>query len=173
MLIRFVILLAIALTLDATCAQAQLPDARLFSIFPTGGQQGTKVEVILTGVDLDGADRLLFSHLGITAAAKILEPSEFAPAPRPAPNQFVVAIAADVPPGRYEVRAIGKYGVSNPRAFIVGREPELVETEPNSTFEKASPVTLGATINGRCDGGTDLDHFKFAARRGQRLLIDC
>jgi len=164
---------ATVLALNATCALAQLPDARLFSIFPMGGQQGTNVDVTLAGVDLDGVDRLLFSHAGITAAAKILEPSEFAPTPRPAPSQFVVAIAADVPPGRYDVRAVGKYGVSNPRAFVVGRESELVEAEPNNTFEKANPVTVGETLNGRCEGGTDLDHFKFTARQGQRLFIDC
>src|SRR5690348_4885454 len=51
---------AVALTLVtmwfslSACAMAQLPDARLFSVFPPGGQQGTKVELLLAGVDLDG-----------------------------------------------------------------------------------------------------------------------
>jgi hypothetical protein len=164
---------AIALVFRALPALAQLPDARLFSVFPPGGQQGTKLDVTLAGVDLDGVDRLLFSRAGITAVAKILEPDEFAPTARPAPNQFTVTIAPDVPAGRYEMRAVGKYGVSNPRSFVVGREEALTEVEPNNTLERANEVKLGATINGRCDAGTDLDHFKFAARAGQRLLIDC
>ncbi|HEV3004192.1 MAG TPA: PPC domain-containing protein, partial [Pirellulales bacterium] len=172
-ILYFAAIIATALALGAAPALAQLPDARLFSVFPPGGQAGSKVEVTLTGVDLDGVDRLHFSHAGISAAAKVLEPSEFAPTARPAPNQFVVTIAPDVSAGRYEVRAVGKYGVSNPRSFVVGREAELVESEPNNTLEKANEVKLGTTINGRCEGGTDLDHFQFTASAGQRLLIDC
>ena len=50
------------------------------------------------------------------------------PAPKkkggtPSPNKFKVTVAADVPPGNYDVRAVGKDGVSNPRTFVVGDLP--------------------------------------------------
>ena len=41
-------------------------------------------------------------------------------AAEPLANEFTVTIAADVPPGIYDVRAVGTFGVSNPRSFVVG-----------------------------------------------------
>jgi hypothetical protein len=46
---------------------AQLPVARLLTVFPPGGKAGSKFEVGLTGADLDEADQLHFSHAGIVA----------------------------------------------------------------------------------------------------------
>jgi len=57
-------LLAAALSL-ANDAFAQLPQARLNAVFPTGGQRGTSVDVTLAGgVDLDEASQLYISHPG-------------------------------------------------------------------------------------------------------------
>ena len=154
-------------------AAAQLPTARLTSVFPPGGQRGSSVEIALAGVDLDSVDRLVFSHPEITAAAKTREPAEFETGPQPIANQFVVQIGAEVPPGLYEVRAVGKYGVSNPRAFFVGSLPEVLETEPNDAIEKAQDVPLDAVVNGRSNRGTDMDCYRFPAKAGQRVLIEC
>ena len=53
---------------------AQLPQARLYSIFPCGGKAGSTIELTLANsADLDEADRLLFSHPGIIATAKMQE----------------------------------------------------------------------------------------------------
>jgi hypothetical protein len=157
----------------AAQASAQLPLARLHSVFPAGGKQGATIEVAVTGTDLDGAERLYFTHAGITSKQVILDPSEFEPQPRPAEGKFSVSIAADVPPGTYEVRAAGKYGLSNPRFFLVDGRPELNETEPNSRLDQANEVAFGGIVNGLATGGADRDFFKFAAKKGQRLLIDC
>ncbi len=48
----------------------QLPKARMNSISPACGQQGTSVDVTITGGDLDGSNALFFSHKGITVAQK-------------------------------------------------------------------------------------------------------
>lgn len=157
----------------ASYASAQLPLARLHAVFPAGGKQGTTFEVTVTGTDLDGADRLYFTHAGISARQVMLEPSEFDPQPRPAEGKFGVSIAADVPPGTYEVRAAGKYGLSNPRFFLVDSRPELNETEPNSRLDQANEVALGGIVNGVAAGGADRDLFRFAAKKGQRLVVDC
>lgn len=153
-------------------ALAQLPTARLNACFPAGGRQGSTFEVTLSGDDLDGANRLYFNHAGITATQVMLPADEFHPQPRPADGRFTVSIAADVPPGMYEVRAVGKYGVSNPRFFAVDSKPEINEIEPNNRFDKANEVPLGAIVNGQ-GNGSDQDFFQFAAKKGQRLLIDC
>lgn len=153
-------------------AHAQLPIARLNSVFPAGGKQDSTVEVTLAGTDLDGANRLFFTHAGITAKQVILEPTEFDPQPRPADGKFTVSIAADVPPGMYEVRAAGKYGLSNPRYFAVDTRPEVNETEPNSRVDQANEVPPEGIVNGVANG-SDRDFFQFPAKKGQRLLIDC
>src|SRR5262245_2112870 len=93
-----------ALAAFSTVALAQLPVTQLTSIFPPGGKPGTTVEVTAAGVDLDDADKLVFSHPGIVAAAKMTTPTDFEKTPKPMPGQFTVTIAGDVPPGIYEAR---------------------------------------------------------------------
>ena len=141
-------------------AYAQLQIPRLNSIFPCGGKQGTTVDTVIAGGELTDATGLYFSHPGITA--------------KPAgPGKFKVAIAKDVPLGPYDVRVITPLGLSNFRAFVVGDVPEVQEKEPNNEPSQAQRVSLPVVINGRMDGGTDVDFYVFAAKKGQRIVIDC
>ena len=155
----------------ASSAQAQLPSTRLLAVFPPGAQAGTAVDLTITnGLELEEVNRLLFNHPGIVAAQKM---QDVAGKPTPVVNQFAVTVSADVPPGNYEVRAVGFFGISNPRTFVVGVKKELNETEPNNTRELAGLVELNQTINGRINGATDIDWFKFVGKAGQRVLGDC
>jgi hypothetical protein len=157
----------------AVPAMAGLPVARLFSVFPAGAKQGTSVEVTIAGADLEGASKLHFSAPGITAVQKTVPPGLGETGPQGVPGQFTITVAADAKPGICEVRAIGKYGVSNPRSFVVGTQNEIVETEPNDTPDKAMEVPLGTVVNGQSGGPTDQDFYKFTATRGQRVIVDC
>ena len=153
-----------------TPALAQLPHARLSWVYPAGGKIGTEVEVTVGGTDLDEATSLLFSHPGITAKAKMNPPTLLIKEPQPVDNTFLVNIAADVPPGLYEVRTVGKYGASTPRAFAVGDLEEVTKVNGNLSLEKAQEITIGSTVNGRTvtDGK---DYYKFKAEAGQRITI--
>ncbi len=152
---------------------AQLPGARLGSVFPSGAQAGQTVEVTIAGDDLDDVDRLVFSHAGITATRKMAEPGPFDNGQsQPVENQFVVTVKGDVPPGQHEVRCQGKYGLSNPRTFVVDSLAEVNETEPNHETENATEITVPGVVNGQLNGGADVDQFRFKASAGQRLLID-
>jgi hypothetical protein len=154
-------------------ARAQLPAPKLFAIAPPGGQAGTTIDVALaSGADLDEAAELLFSHPGITAAQKSVEPAPHQSGPQPVPGQFQVAINADVPPGVYEVRARGVFGISTPRAFVVGDHPEANETEPNNELAQAQLLAVNAVVNGATDGEA-ADYFQFEGTAGQTLVIDC
>lgn len=168
----WVLLTAIIWALSATPAAAQLPQTRLYALFPTGGQVGTTFDLSLTrGDDLDEVDRLLFSHPGIKATAKTTQ--NIAGNTDLVPNQFTVAIDANVPPGHYEVRAVGLFGISNPRTFVVGTRGEVSEVEPNNTLAQATPIEIGQTVNARITGATDVDFYKFAGQAGQRVIVDC
>jgi hypothetical protein len=157
----------------AQTAWAQLPAAQLTALLPPGGKAGSSLQVTLQGADLDGAFALFFSHPGITAVACTREPQPWEEGPQPVAGQFVVSIAADVPPGIYEVRAAGKYGVSNPRLFMVGQEEELMEAEPNSQPGEAQLISMGSTLNGQSAGGPDVDWYQLRLRQGERVLIEC
>jgi Bacterial pre-peptidase C-terminal domain len=160
----------------ATTAVAQLPptlpNPRLNYLFPAGGQVGTTFDVTITGDDLDDARQLIFNHTGITAKLTMADPGLGQTGPQPVHGSFQVKISSEIPPGVYELRALGKFGLSNPRAFAVGTLPEIRETEPNNLPKQANPVAIGTTINGTCEG-PGLDYFKFSAKKGQRVIIDC
>src|SRR5690606_29486521 len=126
------------------------------SLVPPGGKQGTSVEVTITGSDLDEASKLHFSHPGITAVQKTTPPGPFDPAPPPVENQFIVTIAADVPVGLYEARAIGRFGISSSRVFSVGNLPEAAEQEPNNTPEQANEAAVNSIVNGATGSGADI-----------------
>ncbi|MFO0956114.1 MAG: PPC domain-containing protein [Isosphaeraceae bacterium] len=144
----------------APCTALQLPQPRLDSLFPVGGRAGETVDVRITGADLEGADTLDFDHPGLRSF-RFKEP-----------NRFRIAIAPDVPPGPYELRASSPLGLSNSRIFVVGDRPEIVEAEPNDRAEQATPIRIDAVIEGVIQAPPDVDCYRLAGKQGQRLVLD-
>ena len=166
-----ILIAMIFLVINSSIVSAQLPSTRLSALFPPGGQAGTSIDVTVTsGIELEEISTLLFNHPGIMATPKT---QDVAGKPVPIANQFVVTVAADVAPGNYEVRTIGFFGISNPRTFVVGALKEFNEAEPNNAREQAVLTQVNQTVNARINGATDVDWYKFTAKSGQRLLIDC
>ncbi|MFM8891221.1 MAG: hypothetical protein ACKOTB_06285, partial [Planctomycetia bacterium] len=161
----------LVLAVFAGTAQGEFPRPKLASVFPPGGRQGTTVEVTLTGSDLDGVERLLFSHPGLVATPVMLPAGEFDPEPRPVPGKFQVAIAADVPAGLYDGFAAGRFGVSNPRPFAVASFPETVKSTPIDTLQKAAEIPSDVTVSARTQSGV-ADHYAVTLAAGQRLHVE-
>ena len=61
---------------------------------------------------------------------------------------------------------------SNPAPIVVSALPAVREVEPNDTPKQATRVTLPCGINGRIGAKRDLDHFIFAAKKGQPLRLE-
>jgi hypothetical protein len=178
---------AVAAVAQITHAQQQpgLPLPRLDTVSPPGAKAGVGVaELTIIGTDLDDTDNLLFSHPGITAAV-VPPPPEPKPDPKkkdpppppkkgvPAANKFKITVAPDVPPGQYDLRAVNKFGVSNPRVFTVGDLPEVMEKEPNNDAPEAMKVELNTTVNGTIASPTDVDLYTVGAKKGQRVVCAC
>lgn len=142
-----------------TRAHGELPSPELKTVYPAGGKVGSTVRVSLEGTNLEGPTGLRFSDARVTAE-------------KSGGNQWQLSIPADLPVGLYDVRAVGKYGVSGVRAFFVGNRDEQLELEPNDTFERAMPISLDTTINGRLEKPGDIDVYSFAARAGQRIVLE-
>ncbi len=160
------LLLALAVIISARQVSAQLPQTRITSVFPPGGQQGTAVDLTVGGgTDLDELDQMVFAHPGITAVSKLDANGN------PVANTFTVTVAADVPVGLYDVRVRGLFGISNPRIFRVDSLAEIVEIEPNNLAAQATPVAMETNVNARANGATDVDFYRIPVKAGQTLVV--
>ncbi|MBI1831360.1 MAG: PPC domain-containing protein [Planctomycetes bacterium] len=139
---------------------AELPLIRLDRITPLGGLAGSDVTLEIAGRDLEDAKTLHFDHPGLKATWL-------------KDRYFKLSIAADVPAGTYEVRAVGRFGISGARLFSVQRGLiEVDEKEPNDEPATAQVVPMNCAINAMSDNNGD-DYFCFSAKKGQRVTIDC
>jgi hypothetical protein len=153
-------------------ASAQLPHTQLNSIYPPGGKAGGELQVKITGKDLEEATQLKFSHDGIAAQARTGEVNDVEPNPKPIANEFIVKIADNVPAGVYEVSAVGRYGISNTRAFVVSKCDAIVASGDHSSRDKALELPIDSTAFGTINAD-QVNHYKFQAKKDQRILIDC
>ena len=186
---RVISFLAAPFFFTAASVWAQLPTTQLRAVFPAGAGRQEPCRVTISGSNLDDVQRLVFSNDGIQATQVFADQTPFDEKPLPVDNTFDVTVGSNVPPGRYEVRAVGKYGLSNPCSFVVGRVREYVEEEPNGGSEAppwttvqddkgeetlenlANEIVLPATINGQAGSGSDVDWFRFVGKQGQRVTI--
>lgn len=152
--------LVIGIVAMAAPTFAQLPLAQVNYLFPPGGKAGSAVEVSLGGANLDEPARLHFTHSGVSAV------------PKGDGGAFTVTIASNVPPGIYEARFVGRFGMSNPRAFVVGFLPENIAPTTNTSAASVADLKLETTVNGRVAANT-VSWFRFAAKKSQRVLIEC
>src|SRR5262245_31114419 len=142
--------------LVALPARAYLPTVRFDRLTPLGGSAGSTVDLEIAGVDLEGVESLLFDHLGLKAAF-VKE------------RRFRLTIASDVPPGTYDVRLVGRFGVSNPRLFSVSHGLADVAQK---TADTPQTVPVNCAVNGTCGTNRD-DVYRIAARKGQRIVVEC
>ncbi|VTU02131.1 Uncharacterized protein OS=Chthoniobacter flavus Ellin428 GN=CfE428DRAFT_4046 PE=4 SV=1: PPC [Gemmataceae bacterium] len=149
----------VALLAVSSVARADLPSPRLDRITPLGAAAGSALEVEVAGGDIDGATRLVFDHPGVTAT-------------HVKDRKFKVAVAADVPPGTYDARVVGKYGVSNPRLFAVSKGLTEVADTPPKDASAAQVVPVNCAVNGSSKQGRE-DVFRFVAKKGQRVVVEC
>jgi hypothetical protein len=147
-----------ALIASLLAAQAQLPSAKLTWVFPPGAAVGSTNEITVAGSDLDAPTTLVFSHPSITAV------------PRPDGSPvFTVVVPGDVAPGLFEVRFAGRFGVSNPRGFQVGTDPEHTIAPTNTSPAAAFEIVVNSVVNGRVQPANTY-WYRFEARQGQRLI---
>lgn len=139
---------------------AELPSPQLHRIEPVGLSAPGQVELTMLGADIEGVETLLFEHPGFKA--------EFVK-----DRTFKLTLSPDIPSGTYDVRAVGRFGITNPRLFSVTRGlQDVVEVEPNNSPDKAQPVAVNSAVNGSSDGNNQ-DLFKLTLKQGQRIVIDC
>ncbi len=126
----------------------------LTGLFPLGVAAGSTAEIAATGV-----------NLGATSVRRIAgEPS--------AVIGRTIPVPASTPAG----------SALNRKALALGSYAEALEAEPNDESAVAQALAIPSTVNGRiwrreppARGGTappDTDVYRFAARKGQKLVLD-
>jgi hypothetical protein len=161
----------IASLMAATGSQAQVtaPLPTITSVHPLGAQAGTTVEVTMKGSDLDGGKGLLFTPSPLPGFQ--VETKRDASG-LPLPGQFRVTLPKDAVPGRYDVRFVGTFGVSNVRRFEVGVLPEIAISAEAFKAETPLKVEPNTTVNGMATTNAPV-HLEVMAKKGQRLLVIC
>ena len=162
---------AVAAFCSTTPVSAQLPISELAAIWPSACKAGSQVELhIASGARNDEADRLLFSHSGISSKVITTDPLAFNKEREKKNGHFKVDVAPDVPPGRYEMRFVGRHGVSNPRSFIVHQLNSVQHTAGSHT--RLAPKDLAADTWVHCKAtASEVDYFQFEGAGGKTLRI--
>lgn len=157
---RKTLLVAVLLLVAGTAARGDLPSIRLNRITPLGAAAGTGVELHINAADDEDAKQLVFDHPGLKG--EWVEK-----------GKFKVAVAADVPEGTYDVRLLGRYGLSNPRLFAVSHGlADVAEKEPNDIPAGGQPIVVNSAVAGASDGNGQ-DFYRVVLKQGQRITIDC
>ncbi len=156
------VLLCLTAVCNPSSIRAELPSIRFDRLTPLGASAGATVEAEIAGADIEEVQALWFDHPGLTA-----EPI------KDKDRQFQIKVAPDVPAGTYDVRLIGRWGISNPRLFSVDHGlTDVIDTEPNNEVASAQVVPVNCAIAAMSDGNNE-DLFRFSAKTNQRLVIDC
>lgn len=150
--LQFSVLLALATT---ALSQATFPSPTLTSIVPLSGRPGETLRLTLRGGDLEAPTAILLHDrsLAITPVKT---------------NIVTVTLPADLEPGFYDLRFIGRFGVSNPRAFQVSALASQTSPATNSKPESAVRATVGSMIQGAFKAALP-QWFAFDAKKGQLI----
>ena len=73
--------------------------------------------------------------------------------------------------GVYVCRIRTDDGLTAPFLFSVGQVPQIQEKEDNGTFDTAQVIPSPAVVEGKSEGN-DVDYFRFAGKKGQRIVVD-
>ena len=138
---------------------------RINAMTPAGVCRGVTTEVVITGANLAGNPRWLGSF-----GAEV-EPVAGQPPGDGTAWRVRITPEATVPVGIELVRVQTDGGLSNPILFAVDQVPHLAEVEENSKFELAQKVEGPVIVEGQASG-SDVDYFRFAGRKGERVVID-
>ncbi len=140
-------------------AQAQMPNARLASVFPAGAQSGATTEITVSGVDLDEPAMLRFSD-GRVLAAAIPD----------SPRKFRVTVPPNMPAALVDVRFIGRFGVSNPRTFSIDDVPGHGLPGTNLSAAVAADLPLETAIYNRAPAG-NTHWYRLSLAADERVIV--
>ncbi len=164
-----IVLCLLVLVVEGNCYAQFLP-AELRSLSQTGAQAGSQSDLSVAGDRLDEVRELRFSHPGITAHAKTLTKLAFSDEPVLQFGHFTVSVDTNLPTGRYEVRTVGRHGVSNPRVFLVSPLQNIAPSPVSHDVLTPTKLATGTIVHGASTAANvDFFHLSIAAKESVRI----
>ncbi|QDV46275.1 hypothetical protein Enr13x_61840 [Stieleria neptunia] len=149
---------------------AQLPEIGLRALSQSFVAPGESYEVsIAEGANTEEVRELVFSHPGITATLLSGPARPLTKIEAPRYGSFSVKVAPEVPEGRYEARAVGRFGISNPRSIVVQKEIRIVPSV-GADASTPTPLQLGLTHCRRVSPQRR-DFYSFDATAGKQYSV--
>ncbi len=151
--------LVLLAVLGPATAFAQLPQSVLTHLFPPGAAAGSTNEITVAVTELEEPGALVFSDPRVVGQ------------PKPgAAGVYQVIVPAEVAPGVVDLRVTGRFGISNPRGFLVESTPARIQPATNLTAQTAIPLTRGTAVWSRLAAATRAQ-YSLDVRKGERVLL--
>jgi hypothetical protein len=163
----------VSLALSVVAASAQ-PVPKLNSISQEYIQRGTSLQITLSGESIGGGEVLVSGDPGVKVTVAPPPNSNLgiesslggiSTIAQTDPKKIIATFEIDekAPVGPRELRVASVGGVSNPISFLVSHLPEVKE---------GAAFTLPVAITGNLGGVGEVDAYKFAGKKGERIVIE-
>ncbi len=148
---------------------------RVLVIVPLGAAAGKTTKLTIRGLSLDKATDVKIEH----GTAKLISKGA-ASVPDKNPDkvgdtQVVVEVTLDAKllDGAVSLTVVTPAGETKPHKLLVEMTlPVVVEKEPNEGFKQSQEIKLPVVIEGAIDRPKDVDVFRFAGKKGQKLTAE-
>ena len=88
-------------------------------------------------------------------------------------GKLTITVPAECPAGPVWIRVFNAEGASGLHPFLISSLPEVVETEPNNTIDKAQAISgSSSVVHGKYQSNNDVDVFSVVLKAGQVLVAD-
>lgn len=184
-MLRPFLLLATLLFLTATSASqdkkqpAKIDPPRILHSMPLVVKKGEKQKLTLRGKGLATVKEIKIVGVDdvtakVLAGKAVAVPNNY-PGERIGDSEVGVEfqLPATARAGEVKLVAVGPGGESTPYTLLLRDELSVVlEKEPNEGFDQAQQVTVPCAIEGVVQSERDVDVFKFAGKKGEKLRIE-
>lgn len=166
---------------------AKILEPELLSLFPSGLQRGTTIELQIRGKQIQDRDDVWLSDPGFRVIHRKFGPvSEQLPSgdqkkdpgqtdseSLPPVYRVQLEIDASARVGVHSLRIVGSRGVSNSLSFRVVDQPVVLQTEESRrTTKQGQDVPVPRLVNGVIAEPGALDYYAFDVVEGQKLSFD-
>lgn len=162
----------LCLALAASPLKAQTTSIELSALSQSLAQIGSSIELSVTGTAVDELRQVQFSHPLVSSPtnAALADPSatQALDQPPPVASSFKTLIDPAAEPGRCEVRAVGRFGISNPRPLWLTRKPVVVAGADHTDAALAVDYPVDSIVVARCVPQRR-NYYRCAIQPGQTL----
>ena len=186
---RLQVCAAVLLFACLTFSNPAFAQPKITSISPDWIHRGASLEVRIAGDGLNSVTGFVFSGESGLSASIIVESNPppvvtvesaskgiaVAPSSGRDRNKSLrarISATSDAALGVREVRVLGLTGISSPLNITIGAVAEVAEVEPNNSTAQAQLVSIPSAVAGVIQGATELDYFRFSAKKGHQLVLE-